>query len=217
MDQSSKQREFELLKAKIEQLEEELQDAKAEENWRPTGFYGTYYATTGALLGIFGAGVALLVNVIGAPAAGKHPLELIRVYLTFPLGDAALQLTEPARQVPLIEDGMVLTFGCCLYLATGMLLGIPYYLALTRLCKGSSLAGRLMVSSVLSIALWLTLYYGVLSWLQPMLFGGNWITDPKVLPVWVGLVTHLIFGWTFAALAPLVRFQPYQQPSTSQN
>ena len=64
---------------------------------------------------------------------------------------------------------------------------------------------------------WIINFYVVLSWLQPMLFGGNWITDPKVLPVWVGLVTHLIFGWTFAALAPLVRFQPYQQPSTSQN
>jgi hypothetical protein len=52
-----------------------------------------------------------------------------------------------------------------------------------------------------------------LSWLQPLLFGGNWITNPAVLPTWVGLITHLIFGWTLALLYPWARFQVYEQPT----
>ena len=48
--------------------------------------------------------------------------------------------------------------------------------------------------------------------LQPVLFGGRWITDSSVLPPWVAAVTHVIFGWTMALLAPLGHFVPYQQP-----
>lgn len=211
MDVPLKQREFEALKARIDQIEEELLEAKAGEHWRPTRFYSAYYATTGALLGIFGATVALLVNVIGAPIAGKHPLELIRVYLTFPLGEMALRLTDPARNVPVVEDGMVLSFGCCLYLATGMLLGIPFYLALTRFGNGTSLARRLAASSVLALALWIALFYGVLSWLQPMLFGGDWIVT--LVPWWVAAGTHLVYGWTMAVMYPFGQFKPYELPT----
>ncbi len=61
--------------------------------WEPKGFYGTYHATAGFMLGFFGAVISLIVNVIGAPIAGKHPLELIRIYLTFPLGEKVLGIT----------------------------------------------------------------------------------------------------------------------------
>ena len=41
---------------------------------------------------------ALLVNVIGSLAVGQHPLKLIQVYLTFPLGEKALS----SAAVPLL-------------------------------------------------------------------------------------------------------------------
>ena len=71
--------------------------ARSGPGWRATGYYSAYYATAGFLLGSFGAMASLLFNVVGAPLAGKSPLELIRVYLTFPLGEKALQLDRRGR------------------------------------------------------------------------------------------------------------------------
>jgi hypothetical protein len=87
--------------------------------------------------------------------------------------------------------------------------------ALVRLTEGRSVGVRMAVATALSLGLWAINFYGVLSWLQPALIGGNWITDPAVLPTWVAVVTHLVFGWTLALLYPLGRFQPYQQPQTA--
>ena len=101
--------------------------------WQPSGYYTAYYATAGFLLGSVGAMASLLFNIIGAPIAGKSPLELIRIYLTFPLGEQALLLAEPGRAGQTVSDGMILAFGCCLFLFTGMLLGIPFQLVLAKL------------------------------------------------------------------------------------
>jgi hypothetical protein len=201
VDLSSKHAEFEQLKARVERLEQELAEVETP-RWQPGGYYPAYRATAGFVLGIAGAATALLVNVIGAPIAGKHPLELIRVYLTFPLGEKALALSDPALGSQTVSDGMVLAFGCCLYLATGMLLGIPFNLVLSRLGDDASLPKRLIVASAFAIAVWLINFYLILSWLQPLLFGGNWIVDSHYLPWWVAAVTHLIFGWTMALVQP---------------
>lgn len=210
-----KQQELAELLERVQQLEHELAASESEGQWPPKGFYLEYYATTGFLLGMFGAMASLLVNVIGAPIAGKSPLELIRVYLTFPLGAKALELASQQSDVYAIGDGVILAVGCCLYLATGMLLGVPFFVALVRLTEGKSTGVRLVVATVLSLGLWGINFYGVLSWLQPALIGGNWIVDPAVLPSWVAAVTHLVFGWTLALLYPLGRFQAYQQPKTA--
>lgn len=211
-----KVQELEELRTRVQVLEAELAAEQAPPAWPPVGFYAEYYATTGFLLGMLAAAVSLLVNVIGAPIAGKNPLELIRVYLTFPLGERALELAGAAQDVYVIGDGVILAIGCCLYLATGMLLGVPFYLVLSRLTEGKSTAYRLAIATVLSVLLWVINFWGILSWLQPALFGGRWITDPAVLPVWVALVTHLVFGWTLALLYPFGRFQPYE-PTSVQN
>lgn len=210
-----KQQELAELRGRVHQLESELAVAETAGQWPPHEFYSAYYATTGFLLGTFGAMASLLANVIGAPVAGKSPLELIRVYLTFPLGAEALQLASQQTDVYVIGDGVMLAIGCCLYLATGMLLGVPFFVVLVRLTEGKSLVQRLVVATVLSLALWLINFYGILSWLQPALIGGNWITDSAVLPPWVAVATHLIFGWTLALLYPLGRFQPYLRPMTA--
>ncbi|MBI1349327.1 hypothetical protein GC163_23920 [bacterium] len=210
-----KQNELAELRDRIERLEEELAAKTTPQQWPPKGFYWEYYATTGFLLGIFGAMASLMVNVIGAPIAGKSPLELIRVYLTFPLGEQALRIAAEQTDVYAIGDGVMLAIGCCLYLATGMVLGVPFYVILARFTDGKSLGYRLGVATVLSLVLWVINFYGVLSWLQPALIGGNWITDPAILPTWVAAVTHLVFGWTLALTYPLGRFQVYQQPTST--
>lgn len=208
-----KAQELAELRARVQQLETELAAEEAAGGWPPKGFYTEYYATTGFILGMFGAAMSLVVNVIGAPMAGKSPLELIRVYLTFPLGEKALQLAATGKDVYVIPDGVMLAIGCCLYLATGMLLGVPFFVALVRFTEGRSVGFRMGVATILATALWAVNFWGILSWLQPLLFGGNWITDPKILPPWVALVTHLVFGWTLAVLYPWGKFQAYQQPT----
>ncbi|MEZ6054564.1 MAG: hypothetical protein R3C02_24800 [Planctomycetaceae bacterium] len=207
-DIEAKQKELADLKQRVRQLESELSEQPSGE-WPPPGFYGDYYAYSGAVLGSVAAMVSLLANVIGAPVAGKSALELIRIYLTFPMGEKALQLSGD-------DGGLTLMLGCCLYLMTGMILGIPIFWLLIRICGTSAaLVKRLVVASILAIGLWLISYYGILSWLQPRLFGGNWITDPSILPPWVAAGTHLLFGWVIAILAPWGMFQPYRRPTSA--
>ena len=82
------------LRARVRELEGELaaQPADARQVCGRRGYYTAYYATTGFLLGGVAAMSSLLFNVIGSLLFEKNPLELIRVYLTFPLGEQALEL-----------------------------------------------------------------------------------------------------------------------------
>ena len=167
------------------------------------------------MLGIFGAMASLLFNVIGAPIAGKTPLELIRVYLTFPLGEKALELSSDAQGGYAVGDGVILAIGCCLYLGTGMLLGIPVYLALTRFAGKGGLLARLAVATSFRSRSGHLIFMRFSSWLQPLLVGGdpgNWITNPKFLPWWVAAATHLVFGWTIALLYSWGVYTPYRRP-----
>jgi hypothetical protein len=198
-----KRRELAEIEARAQDLRSELEDEEQVQPFQPKGFYAAYYATTGFLLGMFGAMSSLIFNIVGSAWVKQHPLELIRVYLTFPLGDQALQL----------DSGLAMAVGCCLYLATGMLLGVPFYLALTWLTANSSLAKRLFVASILSLVVWAVMYYGVLSWLQPAVVEmkhENWIINR--VPPWVAILTHLVFGWTIAVLYPLGDFTAYRRP-----
>ena len=99
-----------------------------------------------------------------------------------------------------------------LYIATGMLLGIIFHVILTRFASRAGLLGRLAWASGIAIAVWLVNFYCLLSWVQPLLFGGNWITstDPVYLPWWVALATHLVFGWTMALIYPWGLYHPYR-------
>jgi hypothetical protein len=219
MESQDKLQQLEHLRAEVAKIEGDLIKEEAERGWQATGYYTAYYATAGFMLGIFGAMTSLLANVICAPIAGKTPLELIRIYLTFPLGEKALELTTGGQANYVVGDGVILAIGCCLYLGTGMLLGIPVYMAIARFAKGRGLFLRLIVASIVSLAIWGINFYGILSWLQPMLIGGdpgNWITNSNYLPWWVAAATHLVFGWTIAVLYPLGEYTPYRRPTLLQ-
>jgi hypothetical protein len=195
--------EIEKLKARVEQLESELvPDVPI--SFAPKEFYLGYYATTGFLLGFLGACTSLLANIIGSvlwsglTGQTQHPLKLIQVYLTFPLGEQALK----------IDTGLLLTIGCVLYIGTGMLYGMFFQVFLARYFPNSTLPARLVICSILALVIWVLNFYFLLSWLQPALFGGNWIVS--MVPPWVAAVTHLVFGWTMAVVYPLGEFRTYR-------
>lgn len=198
MSRDNKLREAEELRSRLRQLEAELAGA---DQWPPQTFYTTYHVLAGFVLGACGAATSLLFNVVGSLLVGRHPLDLIRVYLTFPLGEQALKT----------EDGLTLAIGCCLYLATGMMLGIPFHLVLTRWFATATFLKRFGVATAMALGLWLFNFYGVLSWLQLVLFGGQWIV--MEIPWYVGAATHLVFGWTMLLVQPLGVYVPYRQTS----
>lgn len=204
------------LKEQVRDLEEEIAREERETRngqWQPTGFYAAYYAASGFMLGNLGAVGSLLFIVIASLFVGKPPLELIRVYLTFPFGEQALQLLDsPVGKIYAVSDNLVMALGCCLYLGTGMLLGIPVFVALAKLAPDGPVIRRIVVGCVVALLIWLVNFYGVLSWLQPVLFGGNWILDQTILPWWVAAAQHLVFGAIVALLYPLGKFVPYRRP-----
>lgn len=203
MSTTDKQQELAELRARVRQLESELKhgDEHLATQFSASGYYTAYHATTGFLLGGVAAMSSLLLNVVGSLLFEKNPLELIRVYLTFPMGEQALNFDA-------VDNGVILAIGCCLYLATGMLYGVLFQIVLTRFTVGMSLFGRFWLASLLALTVWLVNYYGILSWLQPLLFGGNWILER--IPWWVAAATHLAFGWSMLLLYPLGRYVPYR-------
>jgi len=202
-ERRQKRMEVAALRDRIDVLEAELEAMSPPTGHFP-GYYTAYYATTGFMLGMVGACTSLLFNVVGSlfvPAGDgttQHPLRLIQVYLTFPLGERALHM----------NGGLALALGCCLYVATGMMLGIVFNLVLTRYTAGTSFLRRMAVATVFSLFVWIVNFYGILSWLQPLLFGGQWIVD--LIPPWVAAATHLIFGWTMVLVYPWGLYVPYR-------
>jgi len=146
----------------------------------------------GVLGGCVAGCTSLLLNVVGSAAwpaiAGEaqHPLRLIQVFLTFPLGAEALD----------IDTGWTLALGCLLYLATGAFYGMIVELMVEYLLPHLALLGRMVVFSAIALVLWVINFYAILSWLQPLLFGGRWILD--LIPWWVAAATHVVFGITLA-------------------
>ncbi len=209
-----KQKQLESLKTQIKSLETELAASDIPKEWKPQSFYSMYYVTVGFVLGGFAAMVSLLFNVIGSTVAGKYPLEIIRVYLTFPLGEKALPLGSQTGASPfVIDDGLILALGCCLYIGTGMVLGSLFHAVIARFAEDKSMAVKLIWGTALGTVVWFVNYYLILSWLQPSMFGGNWITDGKYLPWWVALATHIVFGWSMALMEPFGAYVPYKRPT----
>lgn len=197
--------ELDELKARVAVLESEIAAPPSQTAWAPRGYYTTYHLLAGMVLGLVAASASLLYNVVGATLLGKHPLEIIRVYLTFPMGERALSYDS-------VQNGFALAAGCCLYLATGIIGGIPFHMVLTRYFARDSFAVRFLVASVLGLGVWLINFYGVLAWLQPMLIGGNWIVER--VPIFVALTTHLVFGWTMMLAGQWGSFTP---PARAEN
>lgn len=199
MDRDSLETRLDDLRRQVVAIETQLADLESRP-WQPRGYYTTYHLLAGMVLGLVAAAASLLFNIVGAVMFGEHPLQLIRVYLTFPLGEKALALDW-------VNNGFILSAGCCLYLGTGMIGGIPFHMILSRFFERASFTRRFMVATALGIGIWLVNYYGVLYWLQPLLIDGKrWIVER--VPVVVALVTHLVFAWTMLLVDQWGRFVP---------
>ncbi len=194
MEQADRQRQIQEHLEAIRRLQ--TQAAPIQSDWPPQGYYLLWHIVVGLLLGMIGAAVALALNAAGAPLVDKHPLELIRVYLTFPMGEAALTATS----------GEVLTIGCILYLMTGALYGVVFHLLMSLYVSEAGLVTRLLVATLIGLVIWAVNFYLILSWLQPMLLGGNWILQQ--IPFWVAGLTHLAFAWTMLLVESWGRFEP---------
>ncbi len=194
--------EIQELKQRLMHLENEVHSAGPEKHWTPPKFYFAYELMGGMTLGLIGAGASLLFNIIGSSMTGKHPLEIIRVYLTFPMGEKALS----------VESDFALAAGVCLYMLTGMIGGIPIHMILSRYFAKASFGIRFIAATVLGLGVWIVNFYVILSWLQPQLIGGNWIVEE--IPRWVAAATHVIFAWTMLVMGKLGQFVPSDsQPS----
>lgn len=171
----------------IRSLERQRERAPTEEpveTWPPDRFYTLWHVVVGATLGVVGAAASLLANALGAPVFGEDAMQLIRTYLTFPMGERALTA----------DSGVVLTVGSLLYLVTGAAYGVAFHFLMRLVFPEASAAKRFGVSTAFGIAIWIVNYYLLLSWLQPLLLGGDWIVS--TVPIWVAAATHLAFAWT---------------------
>jgi len=190
------ERELERIEARAAELRARLAGGDGGGRWWPDQFYAAYHVVVGSLLGLIAAGASLLFNVVGSLLTGREPLELIKIYLTFPLGERAFQS----------ENGVALSTGVLLYLATGMVFGAAMHAVGQRFFSLAPLAKRLALATIAGLVLWLVNYYAILVWLQPLLFHGDWIV--RQIPPPVAAATHLVFTWTLTLLAFLGRFEP---------
>ncbi len=163
--------------------------------WPPRQYYWLFHVLVGMMLGFLGATVSLVINIVGSLLVNQHPLQIIRVYLTFPMGEEALTS----------ESGKVLFVGCVLYLITGGLYGIAFHLIMSLRFARAPFKTRFIAASVIGLALWIVNFYFIISWLQPVLLGGSWIITE--MPFYVAAITHLAFGWTMLAVEGWGRFE----------
>jgi hypothetical protein len=198
MDAKERERQVQEHLAAIRRLESTRVEDEPAASWPPDGYYLLFHVVVGITLGGVGALVSLLANVAGAPLFDEPALQLIRVYLTFPMGEAAL----------VAEPGLVLFLGCSLYLATGALYGVAFHLLFSLYFNDASAGRKWAVGTALGLGLWVFNFYLVLSWLQPALQGDNWIV--RMVPPWVGALTHLAFAWTMVVGELWGRFEPYR-------
>jgi hypothetical protein len=142
---------------------------------------------TGLALGFVGAAVSLLFQAVLSLLGGHHPLQVVRVFLTLPLGGSALTL----------ESGPALAIGVCLYLIVGALYGRLFHAVLTGQFALAPGVWRLLAATAMGILLFVIHVYLLLGWAGPL-----WTGEPsaaRLLPPWVAALTHVVFAWSILA------------------
>lgn len=196
------EREIEEHRLAIARLEEELVQLPAPAApWPPSGFYVTFYLVAGLMLGTMGALNSFLFNVVGSFVVNQDPMQILRVLGTFFIGKEALTT----------DDMTFLMLVMLTHLSVGAVAGALFHLVLNLFWPDLPVFRLLLVSAGFGVALWLVSFYGVISWLQPLLVGEAYILH--MLPVWVALLTHIVYGLTLGLLQPTGKFVPYAPPA----
>jgi NO-binding membrane sensor protein with MHYT domain len=76
----------------------------------------------------------------------------------------------------------------------GVLFGAIFAAGARKFCAG--LERYMLAGTGYGIAIWVVNFYGILSWLQPLLHGGAFILTE--IPIAVAVVTHVCYGLTVA-------------------
>jgi len=182
----------------ISSLEQELvRHQSSPAVWPPPGFYATYYLVAGLMLGTMGAINSFLFNLVGSFIVNQDPMLILRVLGTFFIGKNAL--TTP--------DMTFLMLVMLTHLAVGAVAGAIFHLLLNLFFPRLAGLVLLLASAGFGILLWVVTFYGVISWLQPILVGQAYIL--QMMPVWVALLTHVVYGLTLGLLQPMGKFVPY--------
>lgn len=191
--------EIEKHRRAIAELEAKLEPKKT---WPPTGFYGTFYVVAGLILGVLGGLTSFLFNIIGSMIVAQDPMKILRVFGTFFIGEEALTTAN-------LNFLMLVLLVHFTVAAVG---GALFHVGVNRYFAGASLGRKILLSGVFGILLWIINFYAIISWLQPLLVGQAYIL--QMMPFWVAILTHLIYGLTLGILQPLGMFVAYR-PATS--
>jgi len=175
---------------------ERLQRISTDGQWFPSGYYTAYYVLGGLVLGILASWVVLALNVAGAAIVGEDPLKLLRVYSTILGGEKTMAS----------KDAVVLIFALGVHTLTGAVCGAPIHVIYSRFFMGQKIGSRLVTGAILGVIMWVINFYGILSWLQPMILGEGSSFIVENMPWWVALLSHIAFTETMLILQPAAVF-----------
>jgi hypothetical protein len=196
-DKQALQQEIDQHKNAISALESRIQAMEARpESWPE--FYFVYYCVAGLMIGVIGALTSFLFNVVGSMIVHQDPMQLIRVFGTFFVGEEALTS----------QDLNFLMLVLMSHFSVGSVAGAIYHVTMNKYFADRSYEWKLMMGVAWGLAIWIGSFYLVISWVQPMMVGEAFILD--MIPFWVAALTHIVYGVTIGLLEPIGRFTPYQ-------
>jgi type IV secretory pathway VirB3-like protein len=183
-------------RAAIHQLEGRLGEPVAP-SWPPVGFYLTFYVVSGLIIGILGSVASFAFHFIGSLLVNQDPLLFLRVYGTVFLGAKALT-TDDLNFFMLVAVA---------HFSVGASAGAVFHVLVNWLVPERP-GLQIALGALYGLLMWVVNFYFVLSWVQPRLFGEPLVL--KLMPTWIAVLTHLIYGLTLGLLQPLGRFIPYR-------
>lgn len=184
----------------IAELEAQIDTGSSEKvaaPWPPPGFYLTFYVVVGTILGVLGSLASFLFNVFGSLIVNQDPYRILRVYGTVFLGQDALT-TDNLNFFMLVA---------IVHFSVGAMAGAVFHVALNRYYPNASGMQQIGLGALYGLLMWFVNFYLVLWWLEPALVGRAYVLE--LMPVWVAVLTHIIYGVTLGALQPLGQFSPY--------
>jgi len=169
--------------------------------WPPKGFYLTYYVVAGMLIGILGSLTSFLCNVLGSLVLEQDPLLFLRVYGTVFLGPKAL-VTDDLNFFMLVA---------VVHFSVGAAAGAVFHV-LVNFYTPDRPALHVGLGVLYGLLMWVVNFYVVIAWLQRDVFGEAYVLH--LMPAWVAMITHVVYGLTLGLLQPLGRFVPYRAEGT---
>jgi cytochrome c oxidase cbb3-type subunit 2 len=189
-------RHIEQHRAAIALLETQL-GALPPPRWPPEGFYLTFYVVSGTIIGILGSLTSFLFNVAGSLLVSQDPLRLLRVYGTVFLGARALTT----------DDLNFFMLVAVVHFSVGAAAGAVFHVLVNRFVPGRW-GLHVALGAAYGLLMWVVNFYGVIAWLQPRLVGQAYVLE--LMPLWVAVLTHVVYGLTLGLLQPLGRFVAYR-------